>query len=409
MATLIRMAWRNVWRNKRRTLIAIVAIALGIAFLLFFDGLYGGSRQAIFGNAVRLQGGNVQIHAPGYAAKAKRLPLLALEDADRAVAAARAQPNVLAASRRINTSGMVSSREGTFPIVITSIEPEQEAAHSLVANNVASGRYLNRADEDMLLIGRELAERLEVGVQDRVTLVGRATHEQMRRRTMTIVGIYDIGLPEMEKRMVYTSLAEGQSLFDLRGQATEVVVSLASVGQETEIVEALRAALPHYEVDSWQALNPELEQALQMNEQVMGVFGLIVLFIAGIGILNLLLMAVYERTREIGLMAAMGLKQRQILRLFLYEGTLIGLIGVLAGCALSALVLGILGHYGIDWSSASELSDLTALMGERLYPHARLDHYVTRGASALIIAALASLYPAWRASRREPAESLHFV
>jgi ABC-type lipoprotein release transport system permease subunit len=408
MGKLVRMAWRNVWRNKRRTLIALVAITLGLVFLAFMDGSIAGFQQAIFGNAVRLQGGNVQVHAPGYREKAKRLPLLPLADADVVVQAAQVQPQVVAASRRINTGGFVSSREATMPVMISGIEPELEAPVGLLAQNMARGRYLAADDQDLILIGQAMAAQLKVGVGDRITLLGRATHEQMRRRTMTVVGVYDLGLPEAEKQMVYISLAEAQTLFDLRDQATEVVVALQSVGQEKAVVAALQAALPAYEVASWQELNPEMNQSLQVDKQVMGIFGLVVLLIAGVGILNLMLMAVFERTREIGLLAAMGLKRHEILGLFLLEGVLIGLLGSLVGCVLGGLVVVVIGQVGIKLSIAG-MGEMMALLGDRLYPTLRIDLLLERALTVAVIAALASLYPAWQASRREPAEALHYV
>jgi putative ABC transport system permease protein len=408
MGKLVRMAWRNVWRNKRRTLIAVVAIGLGLVFLVFMDGSIAGFQQAIFGNAVRLQGGNVQVHAPGYGEKAKRLPLLPLVDAEAVVRAARAQSQVVATSRRINTGGFVSSREATMPVIITGIEPELEAPVGLLAGNISQGRYLTAGDEDLILIGQAMATRLKVAVGDRITLLGRATHEQMRRRTMTVVGIYDLGLPEAEKQMVYISLAEAQTLFGLRDQATEVVVALQSVGQEKAVVAALQAALPAYEVASWQELNPEMNQSLQVDKQVMSIFGMVVLLIAGVGILNLMLMAVFERTREIGLLAAMGLKRHEILGLFLLEGVLIGLLGSLVGGVLGGLVVSAVGQTGIRLSIA-EMGEMMALLGDRLYPMLRIDLLLGRALTVAVIAALASLYPAWQASKREPAEALHYV
>ena len=409
MGKLLRMAWRNVWRNWRRTLIAVIAIGLGLMALIFLDGTIAGFQQAIFGNAVRLQGGNVQVHAPGYREKAKRLPLLPLADAPAVVQAAQAQPQVIVASHRINTGGFVSGRKATLPVLISGIEPEQEAPVGLIAKNIAQGRYLTANDQDAVLIGKGMADRLKVGVGDRITLVGRATHEQMRRRTMTVVGIYNLGLPEAEKRMVYVSLAEAQALFDLRDQVTEVAVALESVGQEETVVTALRAALPGYEVASWQELNPEMNQSLEVDKQVMNIFGLVVLLIAGVGILNLMLMAVFERTREIGLLAAMGLKRREILMLFLLEGVLIGLLGALVGCVLGGVVVSVVGQSGIEFSGASEMGEMMALMGDRLYPKFQMDLLIGRALTVAVIAALASLYPAWQASKREPAEALHYV
>jgi len=408
MGKLLRMAWRNVWRHSRRTVIVLIATALGLAFLLFFDGLFGGSKQAVFGNAVKLQGGNVLIHAPGYREKARRMPLLPLPNDEAVLQGVLAQSHVVNASRRIKTSGMVSSREGTLPVTVIGIEPEGEAATGLLAENVAQGRYLAAGDEDIILIGRALADRLEVGVGDRVTLVGRATHEQMRRRTVTVVGIYDLGLPEVERGAVYVSLAEAQTLFDLRDQVTEVVVSLERVGQEQPVVASLRSALPGYEVDSWYTLNPEMMQAFAVNEQVMSLFGLVVLLIAAVGILNILLMAVFERTREIGILAALGLKQRQIMALFLQEGVLMGLLGALAGSVLGGVVVWYLSRVGLKWT-ASEYSELTALMGDRIYFRMGINQLLGRALTVAVIAALASLYPAWQASRKEPAEALHYV
>ncbi|MCK4449000.1 MAG: ABC transporter permease, partial [Anaerolineae bacterium] len=180
MEKLLIMAWRNVWRNWRRTVIAGTAIALGMTLILVFDGFLGGMNEALYGNTVKLQGGHVQVHAPGFREKANRMPLLPLDDPGAAVEAALAQPEVVVVAQRIETGGMVSSREGTMPVVITGIEPEKEAPVSLVAENVVQGRWLQSNDEDVLLIGQAMAERLEVTIGDRVTLVGRATHQQMR-------------------------------------------------------------------------------------------------------------------------------------------------------------------------------------------------------------------------------------
>jgi len=409
------MAWRNVWRNWRRTVIAGTAIALGLTFILIFDGFLGGMNEALYGNTVKLQGGHVQVHAPGFREKANRLPLLPLADPGAAVEAALAQPEVIAVAQRIETGGMVSSREGTLSVVITGVEPEQEAPVSMVAENVVQGRWLQRFDEDVLLIGAALAERLEVTIGDRVTLVGRATHQQMRRRTMTIIGIYDLGIPELEKSMVYVSLLEAQTLFDLRDQATEVAIYLEQVGQEPPVVETLQTALPGYEVDAWDTLDPSAKQMMELEAQIMDMFGLVILLIAGVGILNLMLMVVFERTREIGLLAAMGLKRRETVALFLMEGVLVGLLGALAGSVLGGAIGAYYGRVGIDWMAlyggmdVGEVSPLIGLMGERLYLRIGIGVLAGRALTVGVIAALASLYPAWQASKREPAEALHYV
>jgi ABC-type lipoprotein release transport system permease subunit len=409
------MAWRNVWRNWRRTVIAVIAIALGLTLILVFDGLLGGMDEALHGKQVRLQGGHVQVHAPGYREKMNRSPLLPLANPDALVQAAQAQPEAVAVAQRIKTSGMVSSREGTVPVAIIGIQPEQETpAVSMVAEKVAEGRYLRGDDEDVVLIGAALAKRLDVGVGDRVTLVGRATHEQMRRRTMTVVGLYDLDIKAIEEAQLYVSLLEAQTLYDLRDQATEIGVYLQGVGQEAEVVERLQPVLPGYEVDAWDTLDPTIKELMAIEDQVMGAFGLIILSIAGIGILNLMLMAVFERTREIGILGSMGLKRWETMVLFLLEGVLIGLLGAVSGCLLGGVIGAYLGRVGIDMMSlyGADLSDISAfmgLLGDRLYFRIGIDVFLQRALTVAIIAALASLYPAWQASKQEPAEALHYV
>jgi putative ABC transport system permease protein len=409
MGKSITLAWRNMWRNWRRTAIALVAIVLGVILLLFFDGLIKGSDQAIFGNAVRLYGGNLQVHAPGFRAKANRLPLLPLEDADAVIQAARAQPNVIAATKRIATAGIVSSHGNALPVAITAIEPAIEAPLSLQAENITQGRILSDADGDAILIGQGLAERLEVGLGDRVTLLGRSKNELMRQHTMTIVGIYDLHTPEVEKGAVFIPLIDGQTLYNLRGQATEAAIFLQQVGTEDTVMSALQAQLPGYEVDSWQTLRPEIRQTLDSKFAFTSFIGIVVLIIAGIGILNLMLMAVFERTREMGVLAALGMKGRQIMGLFLLEGAFIGIVGAVIGCSLGALLIGWVGQVGISLSGASGMGEVMALLGDRLYPIITPADLLSRGALVIVIAAIASLYPAWQASRTEPAQALHHV
>jgi ABC-type lipoprotein release transport system permease subunit len=408
-ATSLKMAWRNMWRNWRRTAIAVVAIVLGLILLLFMEGLIKGSDQAIFGNAVRLYGGNIQVHAPGFREKATRLPLLPLDHADAIAEAARAQPQVKIAAKRINTGGMISSREGTFGVGITAIEPAIEGPHSIQAENIVAGRYLLPEDGDAVLIGKGLADLLAVTAGDRVTLLGRSTHEMMRQRTMMVVGVYDLGMAEAEKGTVLITLPEAQSLYDLRDQATEVTIVLQEMGQENAVLAPLRAAFPGAEVDSWDTLRPEMRQAMDTKAAVTTFVSLIILLVASIGVLNLMLMAVFERTREMGILAALGMKGRQIMGLFLLEGTLIGVVGAVIGCTIGLVILSIFGQVGIDFSSVSSMGEATALMGDRIYTAYSLAGIAGRGVTVALITALASLYPAWQAARQEPAQALHHV
>lgn len=409
MQLYLRLAWRNLWRHRRRTLIIILAIALALGLMMFYDGLIVGFNQAIYGNAVQVLGGNIQVHAEGYRAKASQTPLLPLADDEAVVRAALADPRVRTATRRINTGGLASSREGAFAVSITGIEPELEQPVNVAQHNVIAGRNLTAEDGDVIFIGKGLAEAMGVEVGDRITLTGRSTHEQMRRRTMTVIGIYDLGMAEIEKRTIYISLREAQNLYDLAGQSTEVAIVLKQLGQEAAVISTLKASLPGYEIESFEDNFPELKSAIGTKGAVMNIFGVIIVMIAGIGILNLLLMAIYERRREIGILGALGLKPRQISWLFILEGTLIGLVGMAAGILFGLFINGMLMRVGLDFSAFSTVTAYTALISDKIYPSWGVDKLLGRGLMVVIISALAAVIPAREAAHQEPAEALHAV
>ena len=197
MTLFLRLAWRNVWRQRRKTLLIAVGMGVTMSMLVLYDGVVAGFEQAIYGNAIQLLGGNVQVHAPGYNEKLGRKPLLPINDPDTVVQAAEAQPEVIVASKRIVTGGLVTNREGAFAVSVIGIETDKETKVSPVADNISKGRYLNPDDGDLIVIGQGLATAMNIEVGDRITMVGNSKNEQARQRTMTIVGIYDVGVPSV--------------------------------------------------------------------------------------------------------------------------------------------------------------------------------------------------------------------
>lgn len=408
MNLYLRLAWRNVWRHKRRTIIIVLAMSLTLAMMMFYDGLMNGFTDAIYGNAVKVLGGNIQVHAEGYRAEANSTPLLPLSDPQAVIKAAEANPLTLAATQRIHTGGLVTSREGAFAVGITGIEPEKELKVNIIGQNVKEGRNLTSDDLDNILIGKGLADAMGVKVGDRITLVGRSQHEQMRQRTMTVVGIFDLGLADIEKQTVYISLGEAQALYEVAG-STEVAIFLERLGQESAVIDGMKPGLPGYEIESFQANYPDLASAINTKGGVMNVFSVIIIAIAGVGILNLLLMAVYERTREIGVLGAMGLKPNQISLLFILEGIMIGLVGVAVGIVFGLAINGYLMKVGLDFGNLTSAASYMALIQSRAYPTWGVEKLLMRASMIAIISALAALIPAVEAGRREPAEALHFV
>lgn len=406
----LRLAWRNVWRHRRRTLIVVLAIGLTMWMMMAYDGLVYGFTNAIYGNAVRVLDGNIQVHAGGYYSSAEQNPMLPLENDQGIIDAALKQgPQVTAALRRIVTGGMATSRDGAFSVNIQGIEPDKEQPSSIEAAHVVDGRYLAADDKDMVFIGKGLAEEMGVGVGDRFTLVGRSAKNETRQHSMTVAGIYDLNMPAVEKRNIYISLGEAQYLYDLPNQTTEVVVLTKDLGGEKPIVNNLKAQFSNVDITTWQNDFPDLENAIATKGMVMNVFGVIIILIAAIGILNMLLMAVFERTREIGLMGALGMYPRNITALFLLEGTMMALVGVAFGILLGVAFNLAFQQVGVDYSSFASMTEYTALISGKIYPTLGTEQLLFRGLTVLIVCFLASLYPAWTASHKEPAAALHYV
>src|SRR5512133_93711 len=243
MRLYLRLAWRNIWRHKRRTLIVVLSIALSLAMMMMYDGLMVGFNDAIYANAVKILGGNVQVHAAGYHMKNGSKALLPLNDDQPVIEAATSLPEVQVASRRINTGGILTNQTGAFSVTITGVEPEKEKPVSLISANITEGRDLTAGDQDLVLIGKGLADAMEVKVGDRITMAGTNAHSVSVKRSMTITGIYDVGLPEIEKRTVYISLEEAGYLFGLDGKSTEVVLFLEKLGQEKDVIRKLEKSV----------------------------------------------------------------------------------------------------------------------------------------------------------------------
>jgi ABC-type lipoprotein release transport system permease subunit len=187
------------------------------------------------------------------------------------------------------------------------------------------------------------------------------------------------------------------------------VLYLKNIGPEPAVIASLKAGLPGYEWDSWQTQFPELSAAINTKSGAMNMFSIFILIIAGIGILNLLLMAVYERTREIGVLGALGMKPGQISWLFLLEGAMIGLVGLVFGIGLGLLFNFLFGQVGMDMNQFSSLTTYMALISGKVYPSLGTEKLLSHSLTVIIICVLAAFYPAREAAQNEPAKSLHFV
>jgi ABC-type lipoprotein release transport system permease subunit len=398
----LRMAWRNAWRNKRRTGILVTAVAVGIAGTLLTMALNYGMIVQMVELAIETDLGHVQVHAEGWDANPELALRLPNEGAD-AVAVLEADRRVRAVARRIRGEGLLASPRASAGVRVLGVDPAREPAITNIASSVVTGEYLG-VQRRRVLIGAELARRLEVDVGDKVVLSAQDLEGELTGEALRVVGLFETAGMGLERGTVYVALAEAQRLFGLGPTVSELV----AVAGDRDEVDALRdhamAAIPGREVRSWQELQPLLVYIVDIfDQQALLVYAAVFIAMA-FGIANVLLMTVYERTREIGVMRAIGLSRRRLVANIVAEALVVTAVGLVAGFALAVLGTLALGD-GIDLSAFADGLGFMGV-GSRIQPVLRSQDFTGPTLVAIVTAVVASAWPAWRAARLKPAEAV---
>jgi len=402
---ILQLAWRNVWRHPRRTGIVVTAVSVGIAGVLLSMALNYGMVAQMIETAISTELGHLQIHAAGFDAN----PELAvrLEDGGREPVEVLGElDGVRAFARRVKGEGLVKSPRASVGVSVVGIEPEAEARISLVRDSITEGRYLD-GERRRVLMGEELARRLGVGVGDKVVLSVQELGGDLAGEALRVAGLFRTPSSELDRGTLFVRLGESQRLLGL-GEAVSEVVVLADSRARIGVLRVLLAErLGSLEVRSWEELQPVLVYMVDLFDQSALYVYLAVFIAMAFGIANVLLMAVYERMREIGVLMAVGMGRGRLVASVVTEslvvtflGLAIGFLGALAGVAML--------HDGIDLSRWAE--GLTAYgIGTRIVPVLRLRDFAAPTGVALLTAVVASAWPALRAVRFRPAEAMRQV
>jgi ABC-type lipoprotein release transport system permease subunit len=399
---VFRLAWRNVLRNRRRSAVVLVAITVGLWSMLVFAAFTRGWSDDVSRNAVRTLTGHLQIHAPGY-----------LQDpsVDRAMSppggALRAlldRPSVAAWATRVRVPSVVMSARETSGVTLLGIDPAAEKGLSFIADAVREGRYLHGADDDGILVGRRLAERLGTGVGKRVVIMTQAADHSVVDRGFPVVGLYAADRSSTEMGFVFVGRSVAQRMLGLGDSVSEVAVTLRDPSDLASYVRRVRAAADGLDVQPWTTLEPMAEAMVAMGQSWIWIFYVVMYVAMAFGLVNTLLMAVLERTREFGLVQALGMRPSLILRQVLVESSILLGAGVLAGGLLSTVTMALL-RDGIDFSSFAAGAEMWG-MGKVIYPTLGGWDVASAVLFVVVLGALASLYPALRAARKVPVEAI---
>jgi ABC-type lipoprotein release transport system permease subunit len=415
---LVKIGWRNLWRNPRGTLLTALALGLGLTLLLISLGLLDGSHEQMVGNGVRFGTGHVVIQAQGYQDTGSQellLPARVVSTTEEFLHTGAMKHVLRGVSPRLLASGLLNSAANADGVRIMGVIPQEERAVSLIPQRIVEGNYLNDDQPSGVVIGAELARKLDVKIGGKVVLMTQAVQPpdteatdagggEMQSTLLRVTGIFRTGVQAIDAHVIQMPLPEAQALLGVPGRVTQVAVLLEREGDSLMVARGLRKQLTGVPVEvlPWRESMPALAQLFLLDEAFNYVMNGVVLAMVGLGILNTILMRVLERRYEFGLCSALGLRPVQLGVMIIGESLALTAISLALGLVLGLSVQHYFATAGLDlrWFFPSSLP--TALVFDPIiYSRLSLTRIVSSVGIVFLTATVISFYPALKAARTE--------
>ena len=398
------LAWRNLWRNHRRTLIMLAAITVGVWAMIFMTALLRGMVDDMLLNGIRALPGEAQIHHPDY----RDDPSInnSIDAPDEDLLRALQQPEIKAWTSRVRVPAVISSERDTRGAVLLGIDPLTETEVSFDLDTIRQGRFLESVGDKGIVIGAKMADHLETSLGKRVVVMSQDPDNNIADRGFRIVGVYKAKLASLEETYIYAGRETVQRMLKLGDRVSEIAVS----GEDYRNVDPWfpsieRAAGEQLEALPWYRIDSYLSSMLSVMDGFVLVWIIIVFLALSFGLVNTLVMAVFERVREIGLMQALGMRPSMILYQILMESLLLLLIGLILGNVIAVATILPL-QDGIDISVVSEGMEMMGT-SSTLYPALKTGDVIMANAIVIVLGLMTSILPAWRAASYNPIEALN--
>lgn len=421
---LVKIAWRNLWRNPRRTLLTALALGLGLALLLISLGLGDGGHEQLIANGVKLGGGHVVVQAKGYQDTRSQdllLPAWVVSATEELLHAGAMKHSLQGVSPRLLASGLLSSAANASGVGIFGVIPEEERSVSLIPQRMVEGSYLSDGRPSGVVIGAELARKLEVRVGSKVVLMTQAVQPprseaadgsegEIQSALFRVAGIFRTGLQAVDAYVIHLPLPKAQELLGAPDQVTQAAIFLKREDDSPLVAMRLREQLigAPAEVLTWRETMAELAQFVWLDDAFNYVMNSIVLVMVGLGLLNTVLMAVLERRYEFGVYAALGLRPGQLMGIVICESLALGMISLALGLTLGLSVHHYFATSGLDlrWFTETNLPTAGTVLDPILYSRLSLRRVAWSVGIVFVMAAVISFYPALKAARTELPDAL---
>ena len=400
---ILLMAWRNVWRNRVRSLVIITSIVLGLVAGLFIMGLYEGILSSRLTTVIEQEVGHFQLHHPAFKADyeaAYTIP--GLQKIARELAAI---DHVRAASMRTVAQGMLATSTGSAGVQIYGVEPVQEDSVSKLHQKIIEGEGFTQG-RNQILIGKKLADKVKLRVGNKLVLTFSDEEFNIVSAAFRVAGIYQSDNTPLDERNVYVNADDLNRLMGLEDECHEVVILLNSDPALDEVELRLKNTFPDLLVENWKQVSPETEMMIETTDTYSVIFVVIIMLALMFGIINTMLMAVLERTREIGMLVALGMTKIRLFMLVLWETVLLTLAGAPFGLVISWMLIEYYGKAGIDISSFAGEAMSGFGFSSLFYPEFPWTKLLTVLYIVCFTALVASLFPSYKALRLVPVEAM---
>ncbi len=403
---LFRLAWRNIWRNKRRSFIVLASVMVGLIAIVLSDGLSNGMMRQMLFNQVNLDISHIQIHKAGF--NSNKIVKNYVPDYKHVESVLNKDQEVEAYSKRVYATGIISSANNSSGVIIYGINPAAEAKVSVIKSSIINGRYLGNGRRE-IIIGKKLAEKLGVEVGDKIVAMANTIKGDIGSDAFRIVGIFRTSSSEFDKMTVYVNAGAEQEMLGIGDNYHEFAVITKDYNKVTSVKKSLEEQLGSgYEVYTYRNMLPMLIYQMELYKESMMILNVIIGLALIFGIINTMLMSVFERIREFGVLMAIGMKNSRLYLMIVFEAFILGVIGTFAGLICGLLLDIPLAHSGINLSIFSAGLESFGI-GAIIYPVLSIGNLINSILFMPLVAVVGALYPAYKAIKLEPIYAINYV
>jgi putative ABC transport system permease protein len=418
MKFLTKIAFKNLFRHKLRTFVSIIAIAFAVMIVVFARGYIVGMIDSLFADHIQYNSGHIKIIAQEYQQQERLLPLnypvdgFAEQDLNKMINGLKKIDNVEMVITRLKFGAMVSTENELVTMNGWGVNSDQEIAFTDIEDKLTEGRMVHTGELEVVM-GTALLEKLNRKVGDKVTILFNTAFNSLRGVTFKIVGRLETGIKMLNELVFYLPLDQAQRLLYMEDQATELLLLMSDRNQINGVLPEVRELLKNNAADRYLALSyketSDLLPYMEIGKLIYNVIYIFLVLLASIVVINTMIMIVKERTKEIGMMSALGMESKNILQLFLVEGGIMGVMGSFIGALLGSFINGYLAVTGIDFSKALAGMSSEIMINSIIYPMSSLTNTIFAFILGVIIVIIASIIPARRAAKLEPTEALREI